>query len=123
MIQTRALEQNDIEKLRWIHEKYYSDQFLFPDFLQGFLCAFVMVNSDNEIVSAGGLRPIVESIIITNKDMPVREKREALYQVLDVTAFVAGKNGYDQITCFVQENKWERHLKKIGFSVCKGTAL
>jgi len=119
----RAMKPEDLEVLREIHEKYYRDEFPFPDFEQHFLCSFVCHGSDGRIISAGGLRTITESILITDECCSVKERREALLQILNTSIFVANKFKYSQIHAFVEEGKWKIHLEKIGFQETKGQSL
>lgn len=119
----RALHTDDIDQLREIHAKYFYNEFEFPDFLNNFLCAFVVVNSEGSIISGGGVRAIAESIVITNKDFPVEERRTALYQILDVSEWLTRKADFNQLHAFVQDEQWQRHLEKVGFHPTKGRAL
>ena len=117
----RTLDARDLNQLRNIHEKFYKEEFPFPDFAR-FLCAFAIVDND-KIICAGGLKPMVENIIITNKDASARQRREALYQVLESTSFIAGKFGFEQVHAFINDSKWEEYLLRVGFKNCKGNAL
>lgn len=119
----RELRQTDIDELKRIHDKFYKDEFTFPDFFNKFLCSFVIISEDDRIISGGGVRPIAESILVTNKDIPVRIRREALYRMLDASSYVAKTSGYDQLHAFIQSYSWEQQLMKIGFKTCKGNAL
>lgn len=119
----RALRPEDIDQLRNIHSSYFKEQFEFPDFLNNFLCAFVVIDDSDTIISAGGVRAIAESIIITDKSYPIKERRSALYQVLDASCFISKRASFDQLHAFIQDDNWLRHLQKIGFSRTKGQAL
>jgi len=119
----RGLEVNDLEKIKVIHEKFYQEEFEFPNFYDKFLCAFIITDNSNNIISAGGVRTIAESVIITDKEYPITERREALLQVLDASGFLAARYNYSQLHAFVQDEDWERHLKKHGFQDCKGKAI
>lgn len=119
----RALQQDDLEKLKEIHEKYYKNEFDYIDFYDKFLCAFVVVE-DNHIIIAGGLRTILESVIITDKNASTRRKREALIEMLLASKHFAEKYDYHELHAFVQDPDWEKHLiKKVGFVPTKGHSL
>ena len=118
----RALGLDDIKRLKEIHEKHYSHEFSFPDFLNGFYCAFV-IEDESGIVAAGGVRPICESIIITDKDRSVRDRRYALSQVLQASMFIANAEKYNELHAFIQDTNWEWHLSKVGFKPTKGKSL
>lgn len=111
----RALRPNDIDKLRDIYEKYYSNDFLFPDFLNNFLCAFVVTDDNNNIITGGGIRLIAESVIVTDQNYPIKERRKALYQVLDASEFITRRSGLDKLHAVTDNNKWKQHLNKVGF--------
>ena len=117
----RALTIEDIEKLKEIHQKYYSD-FEFPDFSK-FLCSFAVTDESNRIITGGGVKPIAESILLTDKQFSARDRRIALLQILQASMFVIGKAGYDQLHAFIKDEKWSVQLKKYGFRNCKGEAL
>lgn len=119
----RALEASDIEQIREIHAKHFSHEFNFPDFLHNFLCAFVVDDDQGKIISAGGVRAIAEVVIVTDKDYPIRPRRSALYQILDVSEFISKKADFGELHAFVQGDNWQRHLRRIGFLPTKGKAL
>lgn len=119
----RGLELDDIEEIRAIHKRYFSSEFDFPDFLNNYLCAFVVLNDNNRIISAGGVRAIAESVIVTDLSLAIKERRAALYQVLDASCFITKNASFDQLHAFIQDKNWLRHLQKIGFSPTKGQAL
>jgi len=119
----RALEHKDIEGLNEIHERHYSREFPSPDFMDKYICAFVVVNDSGKIISGGGIRTILESVILTDKDLPIKERRDALLEVLKASIFIAKDAKYDCIHAFSTELPWLRHLIKIGFKKAKGEAL
>src|SRR5258707_944915 len=84
-----CLEQNDIDAIRVIHGKYYADQFSFPDFFHHFLCSFVVENDEKQIVAAGGVRLITESVLITDKSLSAMKRVRALRYVLGANRFIA----------------------------------
>lgn len=118
----RSLEPNDLEILKEIHEKHFKDEFVLPDFLRRYLCAFT-VEDDEGIITIGGVRPIAEVVTVTNKDRTPRNRLDALYRVLDVSIFVAQKHDYDQLHAFVQDKRWSNRLYKNGFRPTKGKSL
>lgn len=119
----RALRSSDLPILRQIHEEYYKHEFNLPNFSSGFNVAYVVEDDDRQIISAGGIRPIIESVILTDKRQSVRKRREALYDILAASTHFGRKDGYNQIHAFVQDPSWENHLKKNGFYDTKGLSL
>lgn len=118
----RSIKEGDIEKASIIWEKYYKEEFTLPDFIDKFLCSFVVEKYD-EIVSIGGVRLVTESVVLTNKDFSVRERREALYKILEASAYITKSNDFSQLHAFVQDESWHRHLLKVGFNNTKGKSL
>lgn len=110
----RCIEPNDFNELHRIWEKFYKNEFPFPDFIDKYLCAFVVVH-DNKIISAGGVRTIAESIVITDKDLSVRERIKALYEILEASKFVTLRSGYNNLNAFIKDDTWKKHLNKHGF--------
>src|SRR5687767_6082262 len=98
----RPITADDIEQLRKIHEKHYSQEFDFPDFSTGFYGAFVITNRAGQIVTGGGVRPIAETILVTDKDFSIKERNEALLNVLNVSQFLCQKMGHPELHVFIQ---------------------
>lgn len=119
----RAVLESDLEKIKEIHRKYYADEFNIPDFNKHFINSFVITDSENNIISAGGIRPILEVVAVTDKDKMVRERVSALNDLLTISAFIAEHDGFDELHCFVQDENWLRQLKKKGFVETKGKSL
>jgi hypothetical protein len=119
----RGTGKGDLEKIKEIHNKFYSNEFNLPDFNKHFINSYVITNSDNNIVSVGGIRPILEVVAITDKDMLVKERLSALGDLLTISAFIAEHDGFDELHCFVQDEIWLKQLKKKGFSETKGKSL
>lgn len=118
----REYRWEDEDTLRKIHAKYFAQEFSFPDFATGFLCAFT-IEDENGIITTGGIRPLAEAIVITNKERNVYDRRQSLLQILDALAYCAGSSGFRQMTAFVQDKKWEKRLIRSGFNYTKGTSL
>ena len=119
----RKLERNDVEELRIIHEKFFSKEFPFADLFDKSLSSLVVTDDEEKIITGGQVRVIAESVIITNKDYPIKDKREALQEMLRALMFTANLKGFNQLHAFIQDENWERHLKRYGFKKTKGQAL
>lgn len=117
----RKMNQNDLLEINNIHEKFYKNEFELPDFTR-FLGAFTVIDND-KIITAGGVRPIIESLLITNKGVSVRKRVVALEMILQTLKFTCQKYEMDQIHAFVQDINWERCLIVKGFKPCKGNAV
>lgn len=119
----RLLKLEDEQELREIHAKYYSEEFTFDDFTRGFLISFAVEDESGRIISAGGLRPLVEAVIMTDKSHSVRDRREALYNMLAAFVLAGMERKIDSIHAFIQDEDWLNHLKQIGFKETKGKSL
>lgn len=120
----RGVDREDYKKLKEIHERFYKTEFDFPNFVDKFLCSFVVVNEDNnDIICGGGVRTLCESVLLTNKDYSPRLRKQALHEVLTASVHFTEKFGYHELHAFVQDQQWEHHLRKIGFSDTVGKAL
>ena len=118
----RELLSSDIQVLHQIWKKHYSGEFTFPDFTEQFVQTFVVEDNDR-IVTAGGIRLIAESVIVTNKDIPRKVRIDALQAMLQASLFTCARNGYDQLHAFVQDEKWQSVLEKYNFRPTKGEAM
>ena len=118
----RAMVPDDLVAIKEIHEKYFKDEFLFPDFTKNFINAFVVEN-EGSIVAAGGIRNILESIVISNKDMSNRKRRDSLLMLLGASNFTARFAGHDVFHAFITDSNWKNQLMKYGFKVGKGENL
>lgn len=119
----RALVPSDIEEIRKIHHEHYTHEFDFPDFLHNFVCAFVVTDDNEKIISAGGVKLIAESIVVTDKNYSVRDRRTALCYVLDASEFITKHADFKELHAFIQDDDWYNHLKKIGFLPTRGKPL
>lgn len=118
----RAIKASDYEQLKSIYEKYFSHEFKFPDFLDKYLCAF-LIEEDGQIITAGGVRTITEAVVITNKDVELELRVKALKDTLTALMYISKIGGYDQLHAFVQDKNWKRHLLKAGFNPTRGESL
>ena len=119
----RLAKEYDLEKIKELHNKFFKDQFEFPDFGK-FFNTFIVEDNKKEIITFGGNKLIAEAIAITNLDYNIEDRYEALEKLLSALSLQVAEKGYDQLHCFVQGNEsWLRRLKKHGFKSTKGNAL
>lgn len=110
----RGMKQEDIPKLREIHEKYFSD-LEFPDFMNGFYCGFI-VEDENGVIIGGGLRPAAEILIITDKERDMMSIGRALIEAQKASLYIGHKFGLTELIAFVKDNDaYARHLVRHGF--------
>jgi hypothetical protein len=119
----RNLQITDLEQLQDIHKKHYINEFAFPNFQNNFMSLFTVIDREGQIISAGGVRAIAESVIITDLDATPRQRRKALLEILQASVVSCRSNGFDQLHAFVKGKNWEKVLNKYEFKPCSGTAL
>jgi hypothetical protein len=117
----RSFEPTDLDELKCIHEKYFKNQFNFPDFMN-YICVFVIEDSQG-IITAGGIRDIAECTALTNMSRSPTDRIKALYQLLDASTFVCRKVGYDQMYVWSQNSKYTKRLMKNKFRPPQGQTL
>lgn len=117
----RSLLPTDLPELEELHATHFKNEFTLPDFMH-YVCAFV-VEDEQGIVTAGGIRDIAECVLVTDLSRDPRIRLAALYQMLDASKFVCRKSGYDQIYVWSQNSKYTRRLKRNGFRSPQGESL
>lgn len=118
----RTLQATDLDELRKIHQKHFAEEFSFPDFYNKFIGCF-LVEDDGRIISAGGIRTIVEAVVITDKDVMIHQRYKALEKLNIAFNFGALFHGYDSFHAFIQDREWKNHLLTKGFTPIKGDGL
>ncbi len=119
----RAIEADDIPKLQAIHARFFEKEFSFQDFCSAWISNFVIVDDNNEIISAGAIRPLMEIVAITDYSKPTRARVSALYDMLQIAQYVLRRTHATQLHCFVQDEKWLNQLIRCGFKSCVGKPL
>lgn len=114
--------KRDLGFVKTIHEKFYNREFDISE-LNKFMCSFVSVDANDKPIVAGGIRTIVEAIIVTDKDAPIEARIDALKEWLLTAKQATNDAGYDHMLAFVQDGKWMRHLMKYGFIPTAGNGL
>lgn len=118
----RNTQDNDLHIIYKVWAKHFRDQFEFPDFVKDFLCTFTVMDED-KVIAVAGVKPILESIIIVDKDFSTRARRSALLQILSTSEFVGKQHGFNQLHAFIQEEQYLEQLKRYGFELTKGQAV
>lgn len=117
------MEMDDIPHLKELHEQFFVDQFSFPDFVKGFMTAFVITDDNDKIIVGGGVRNMAEAVIITDIDAPRTTVGRSLNEAYKVSKYICQKFGHPHLHAFVTNYHYERHLRMRGFSSIKGAAL
>ncbi len=115
MVKSRAMTPDDIWELRELHEKHYP-HLEFPDFLNKFLCGFVITDENDEIVIGGGVQPIGEIVLVTNKNASEIKIGRALIEARNISFYIGHKFNLDELVAFIKDNDvYSRHLVRHGF--------
>lgn len=123
MIKTRPLVSDDLDEIRQLHEKHFEPYFGLPDFTR-MLCAFIITDENDKTIMAGGVQPIGEILLVTDKKHPSKtELGRALVEAQNISRYVCEKTNIDQMAAFVQDEQYARHLIKHGFYPRVGQAL
>lgn len=118
------IKESDFDEIIKIHQKYYADEFTVADFFNRTLDMYVIRDAiTNDIVTAGGIRPIVEAVAVTNKEHSIRKRKCALSMLLEMCEKMTIAHNYDQLHVFIQDQKWKSHLEKFGFTPTVGQPL
>lgn len=118
----RNFYESDIEDLKRIHRQYETEFNITEFDSDNFVALFTAVE-DNKVISTGGLRLIPEILLVTDKEVLPKIRREALLNILQASEFVAKRNKYKQIHAFVQDEKWLKQLLKHNFRLTSGKSV
>jgi hypothetical protein len=115
--------EHDLSEVRKIWERFYKDEFAFPDFVNGYIALFKTETSSGQIIAVGGIRTVVEMVAITDQSLSPFVRKRSYYELLTACSHVARHLKYDSVHVFAQGDKWTNTLERIGFKPCKGSAL
>ncbi len=120
----RELYKEEIPYIQELHEKFYGKDFYLPDLTEGFLVGFTITNDVGKLIIAGGVRPIAETIIVTDKEShSMITIGRALMKALDVSEYVCRTHGIKLLHAFVKNDNYEKHLIQHGFYRRDGNVL
>lgn len=112
-LKLRPLLESDVELVKKYHDKYFPN-LEFPDFTR-MLNAFVIENEKKEFILAGGIKPIVEEYLVTNKEANIVTVGRALNEACKIGWFTCKKFNLDELLAFVYEDDYSNHLIQRGF--------
>lgn len=119
---TRIVTANDISKIKEMWEKHYKDSFSFPNFSK-FILTILVEDEMGRIVSVCGVKPIIECVMLTNKDFSANKRWSAITEIVKSSEGILKENNIDELHAFVKDYTWEQHLEKLGFVKATGRAL
>ena len=119
----RALLKRDQIQIADIHQNFYKDEFSLDE-LKNLTCGFTAVDANDRVICAGGIRSIMEMVIVTDKNVDISQRQVALYDMLTAASHATNGAGYKQLHAFIQDEKWAKYLiKHVGFKPTVGQSL
>jgi len=118
---TRALTDRDIVPVLDLHKRFYNE-FEFPPF-DKMLNAFIIEDDNKEIIMAGGVEQVAESVLVTNKEASRIKIGRALVEAQQIVVYTCKQFGIRDVYAFVNNNEYAEHLIQHGFSKHGLTAL
>ena len=117
----RTMREDDIEKLKIIHERDYPD-LDFPDFHR-LLSAFVIEDTKGNIIMGGGVEAIAEALLVTDKTKSRIQIGKALVEAQRYAMFTCGRLHIRELHAFVTNPEYAEHLIQHGFHKREETVL
>jgi N-acetylglutamate synthase-like GNAT family acetyltransferase len=116
----RACTYEDMKEIKRLHETYFAEE-EFPEFMS--YITSVVVEDEQGIILAGGVREIAECIAVTDQSRSVLDRSRALYQLLDAAKFVCRESGHDQMYAWSRNPRYSKRLVRTGFRFHEGQSL
>jgi hypothetical protein len=111
----RAYKPKDVETVKRLFEQFGNKDLEVPDFSKDHLCAFTVVDNNNSIITAGGVRTIAEICLVTDKEKTVRQRMNALFEVLAVSKHIAREFNFQWLHAITDDPTWASQMKANGF--------
>jgi len=119
----RALLKRDQIQIKDIHEKFYKDEFPLSE-LDNLTCGFTAVDNNDRVICAGGIKSIMEMVLVTDKNVDLTKRQLALYDMLKTAGYSTKSAGYNNLHAFIKDERWAKYLiKHVGFKPIIGTGL
>jgi len=123
-MKVRELYKEEIPYIQELHDKFYSKDFYLPDLTKGFLVGFTITNDRDKLIIAGGVRPIAETIIVTDREShSMITIGRALLEALKISKYVCDMHQIGLLHAFVANQNYKKHLIQHGFYERDGTPL
>jgi len=123
MVKFRPLKNSDLVRIDEIYRKHHQDNFGIPS-LDYTLISGVAVDEKDEIIGFGMVKLWPEAIMVLDLDRSLREKSDAMHELMVVAINTVVDSPYDSLHAFVQDNGFSQLLKKhYGFKTCTGEAI
>ncbi len=117
----RAVFNRDHDRIIEIHNQYENECPISD--LSNLACSFAIADENDKIITAGGIRSIMEAVIVTDKDVEIEQRRVALINMMHALKTTTKQAGYHELHAFIQDEKWLRHLIQHGFRNTVGRSI
>jgi len=118
------MKVNEVDNLFNIWNKYYLDNFPFPlDANRKQLERYVVVDGDDKIILFGTIELNPEFIAMSDLGLDIKNRRESYHLLLNKIEHDAKHYGFDNLSCSVNNDNWERHVRSVGFDDPKAKIL
>ncbi len=118
-MEIRNYKPEDLKAAKRIFDRYYSEdaygKLAFPNMTENYLCAFTVLDDNKQIITVGGVRTVAEITLTTDKARPVRERMNALKEVLRASGFIARQFRFDWLHAVTDDPTWANQMKQHGF--------
>ncbi len=112
MLRTRKVTSEDLDKIRKLHDRYYSE-FEFPPF-DKMIGGFV-IEDDEDIVMAGCVEAVAEAMLVTNKTKSRIKIGKSLVIAQGACIRFCQQSNIRELNAFVNNHDYARHLIMHGF--------
>ncbi len=113
MSNIRLLRKEDIPRLKEIHDRDYPELEFFLN--RPLLSVFVIEDDNEDIIMAGGVEGIGESLLLTDKTKSRIKIGKALVEAQRFSLFTCGRHNIQELYAFVTDGDYEKHLIQHGF--------
>lgn len=110
---TRPMTIDDIPAIKNIHDRDFP-HLEFPDFTK-MLSAFVIEDTNGDMVMAGSVKLISEALLVTNKDMSRIKIGKALVIAQGACIHTAQAFNIKEVYAFTDNDDYAKHLRLHGF--------
>lgn len=117
----REFQIEDVNKIHELYTKFYRS-YEYYNFHTDFQFACTVLDGD-EVVAAGGIKPITELAAVCNKDMSPRKRREALLHILQTSIYACNRSGINKLHVFSQDPMFVRQLTSADFKLTGDSVL
>lgn len=121
MVNIRHLKTTDLVALKEIHERDFPE-LDFP-LERDLLSAFVIENGRGEIIMGGGVEPIAEALLVTDKTKSRIQIGKALVEAQRFCMYTCGRFHIRELHAFVTDEEYAKHLIQHGFQKREETVL